>query len=226
MATNLFSSFEPTTFSSSSLSLNWASSLIMFLIIPPMFWLTPSRWNYLWVSLISAIHKEFKILIKEPKWKGSTLMFTSLFSIILVNNFLGLFPYVFTSTSHMSFTLALSLPLWLSFMLFGWINNMIHMFAHLVPQGAPSPLLPFLVIIETVSNVIRPGTLAIRLTANMIAGHLLLTLLGNSGASCNLYTLNILILVQTLLLILESAVAIIQAYVFSILTTIYSSEVE
>nr|YP_009441842.1 ATP synthase F0 subunit 6 [Ips sexdentatus]AOY39595.1 ATP synthase F0 subunit 6 [Ips sexdentatus]AVC55947.1 ATP synthase F0 subunit 6 [Ips sexdentatus] len=225
MMANLFSSFEPSTFNSSYLSLNWISSLIMFLTIPAMFWLIPARWSFLWISITNAIHKEFKILIKAPQWKGSTLIFSSLFSVILINNFLGLFPYVFTSSSHMSFTLALSLPLWLSFMVFGWINNTIYMFAHLVPQGAPSALLPFLVIIETISNMIRPGTLAIRLTANMIAGHLLLTLLGNSGASLNIQTLNILIIVQTLLLILESAVAMIQAYVFSILTTIYSSEI-
>nr|UUG47476.1 ATP synthase F0 subunit 6 [Ips hauseri]UUG47489.1 ATP synthase F0 subunit 6 [Ips hauseri]UUG47502.1 ATP synthase F0 subunit 6 [Ips hauseri] len=225
MMANLFSSFEPSTFNSSSLSLNWLSSIIMIISIPPLFWLIPSRWNFLWISVTSAIHKEFKILIKDPNWKGSTLIFCSLFSIILINNFIGLFPYIFTSSSHMSFTLALSLPLWISFMIFGWINNTIHMFAHLVPQGAPAPLLPFLVIIETISNMIRPGTLAIRLTANMIAGHLLLTLLGNSGNSLNFQTLNILIIIQTLLLILESAVAMIQAYVFSILTTIYSSEV-
>nr|AVC55935.1 ATP synthase F0 subunit 6 [Ips grandicollis] len=225
MMANLFSSFEPSTFSSSFLSLNWMSSLIMIIIIPPLFWLIPSRWNYLWIMVMSAIHKEFKILIKNPQWKGSTLIFSSLFSLILINNFMGLFPYIFTSSSHMSFTLSLSLPLWLSFMIFGWLNNTMHMFAHLVPQGAPAPLLPFLVIIESISNLIRPGTLAIRLTANMIAGHLLLTLLGNSGTSLNLQTLNILIIVQILLLILESAVAMIQAYVFSILTTIYSSEV-
>nr|YP_009441946.1 ATP synthase F0 subunit 6 [Pityogenes bidentatus]AOY40167.1 ATP synthase F0 subunit 6 [Pityogenes bidentatus] len=225
MMANLFSSFDPSTFSSTSMSLNWFSSMIMLLIIPPMFWLIPSRLNMLWTNLILTIHKEFKILIKNNQWKGSTLIFSSLFSIILINNFIGLFPYIFTSSSHMSFTLALSLPLWLSFMLFGWINNMMHMFAHLVPQGAPSALLPFLVIIETISNVIRPGTLAIRLTANMIAGHLLLTLLGNSGASLKFHLLSVLVIVQTLLLILESAVAMIQAYVFSILMTIYSSEV-
>nr|UUG47463.1 ATP synthase F0 subunit 6 [Ips shangrila] len=222
---NLFSSFEPSTFNSSLLSLNWISSLIMITVIPPIFWLIPSRWSHLWILVTTAIHKEFKILIKNPQWKGSTLIFCSLFSIILINNFIGLFPYIFTSSSHMSFTLTLSLPLWISFMIFGWVNNTMHMLAHLVPQGAPSALLPFLVIIESISNLIRPGTLAIRLTANMIAGHLLLTLLGNSGTSLNIQTLNILIVVQTLLLILESAVAMIQAYVFSILTTIYSSEV-
>nr|AML26124.1 ATP synthase F0 subunit 6 [Scolytinae sp. BMNH 1274277] len=222
MMANLFSSFDPSSFP--TLSLNWLSS-ILILSMPSMFWLIPSRWNYLWISLVMTMHNEFKILIKNKKNKGSTLLFTSLFTFIMMNNFMGLFPYVFTSSSHMSFTLTLSLPLWLSFMIFGWMNNTTHMFAHLVPQGAPSILLPFLVIIETTSNIIRPGTLAIRLTANMIAGHLLLTLMGNSGPSLSTPMLMVLITAQILLLMLEFAVALIQAYVFSILMTLYSSEV-
>nr|AXS66398.1 ATP synthase F0 subunit 6 [Curculionoidea sp. 8 KM-2017] len=222
MMANLFSSFDPTTFY--FLSLNWTSSMIMFLIIPPMYWLIPSRINMLWINLIISLNKEFKILIKDPSFKGSTIIFISLFCFIMLNNFLGLFPYIFTSSSHMNFTLTLSLPLWLSFMIFGWTKHTTHMFAHLVPQGAPSVLLPFLVIIESISNIIRPGTLAIRLTANMIAGHLLVTLMGNAGPTLNIFLLNILIFSQILLLVLESAVAIIQSYVFSILTTLYSSE--
>nr|YP_010987641.1 ATP synthase F0 subunit 6 [Oxytelus piceus]WON66060.1 ATP synthase F0 subunit 6 [Oxytelus piceus] len=220
--TNLFSSFDPSTIL--SMSLNWLSTFLGLMILPMVFWLIPSRWNYLWFNVINTLHNEFKILINSP-YKGTTLIFISLFSIILFNNFLGLFPYIFTSSSHLIMTLTLSLPLWLSFMLFGWINNTNHMFAHLVPQGAPSVLLPFMVCIETISNVIRPGTLAVRLTANMIAGHLLLTLLGNTGPSMNLMMINILIIVQILLLMLESAVAIIQSYVFTVLSTLYSSEV-
>lgn len=95
----------------------------------------------------------------------------------------------------------------------------------MVPQGAPNALLPFIVCIETIRNVIRPGTLAVRLTANIIAGHLLLTLLGNTGPSLNFILINFLIFVQILLLVLESAVAIIQSYVFTVLRTLYSREV-
>nr|YP_011015318.1 ATP synthase F0 subunit 6 [Silesis erberi]UPP55783.1 ATP synthase F0 subunit 6 [Silesis erberi] len=221
--TNLFSTFDPAT--STSLSLNWSSSLLGLIFLPSMFWLIPSRINFMWVKITSTLHKEFKILLKMDKMKGSTLIFISLFSMILFNNFLSLFPYIFSSTSHLTLTLSLALPLWTSFMIYGWINNTIHMFAHLVPQGTPPVLMPFMVCIETISNVIRPGTLAIRLTANMIAGHLLLTLLGNTGAKLSLVMINLLIITQFLLLVLESAVAIIQSYVFSILSTLYSSEV-
>nr|ARH54511.1 ATP synthase F0 subunit 6 [Nosodendron fasciculare] len=220
MMTNLFSSFDPST--SFILPLNWISSILGLMFIPPMFWLIPSRLNYMWIMIIEYLYMEFKIL---NKIKNSILLFISLFSMILFNNFLGLFPYIFTSSSHLIMTLSLAFPLWLTFMIYGWTNNTINMLAHLVPQGTPPILMPFMVCIETISNIIRPGTLAIRLTANMIAGHLLLTLLGSTGPSISTILINMLILIQLLLLLLETAVSIIQAYVFSILSTLYSSEV-
>nr|ARH54607.1 ATP synthase F0 subunit 6 [Pyrrhidium sanguineum] len=223
MMMNLFSSFDPAT--SSYFSLNWMSTMVGLALIPPMFWLIPSRISIVWMLICKTLHKEFKILLGNTNSKGSTLIFISLFSFIMFNNFMGLFPYIFTSTSHMNLSLTLALPLWLSFMIFGWINNTIHMFAHLVPQGTPPVLMPFMVCIETISNIIRPGTLAVRLTANMIAGHLLMTLLGNSGPTLSMIMINFLIITQILLLILESAVAMIQSYVFAVLSTLYSSEV-
>jgi len=85
--------------------------------------------------------------------------------------------------------------------------------------------MPFIVIIESISLIIRPLTLSIRLTANIIAGHLLLTLLGSSGLNIsNSLMLFLLIFTQILLYFLEIAVSIIQAYVFSILSTLYSRE--
>nr|AXS66292.1 ATP synthase F0 subunit 6 [Staphylinoidea sp. 2 KM-2017] len=221
MMANLFSSFDPSTLL--NFSLNWLSTILGMLFIPSMFWMIPSRWNILWIKIINILHNEFKILLNKSS-KGMTLIFISLFSFILMNNFLGLFPYIFTSTSHLIFTLSLALPLWMSFMIYGWLNHTTHMFAHLMPMGTPAILMPFMVCIESISNIIRPGTLAVRLAANMIAGHLLMTLLGNTGPSMSLILLNILIFTQILLLILESAVAIIQSYVFAILSTLYSSE--
>jgi len=82
-----------------------------------------------------------------------------------------------------------------------------------------------MVIIETIRNLIRPGTLAVRLTANITAGHLLLTLLGNNGPSISHTLLTVLITAQILLLILEAAVAVIQSHVFAMLRTLYSREV-
>nr|AWN56198.1 ATP synthase F0 subunit 6 [Colaspis sp. DPP-2018] len=223
MMVNLFSSFDPST--NFNMSLNWMSTFLGLILIPPMYWIIPSRIYILWNKIILILHKEFKILINNKNSQGSTLILISLFTLIMFNNFLGLFPYIFTSTSHLILSLTLALPLWLSFMFFGWINNTTHMLAHLVPQGTPGILMPFMVCIETISNIIRPMTLAIRLTANMIAGHLLLTLLGNTGSSMTMSMIMILLIIQIALLILESAVALIQSYVFAVLMTLYSSEV-
>nr|YP_010397490.1 ATP synthase F0 subunit 6 [Diamesa qiangi]UQJ73360.1 ATP synthase F0 subunit 6 [Diamesa qiangi]UQJ73516.1 ATP synthase F0 subunit 6 [Diamesa sp. 2 XL]UQJ73529.1 ATP synthase F0 subunit 6 [Diamesa sp. 3XL]UQJ73542.1 ATP synthase F0 subunit 6 [Diamesa sp. 4XL] len=224
MMTNLFSVFDPST-TIFNLSLNWLSTFIGLLIIPCSYWFMPSRFNIIWNNVLLTLHKEFKTLLGPTGHNGSSFIFISLFSLIVFNNFLGLFPYIFTSTSHLTLTLALALPLWLSFMIYGWINHTQHMFAHLVPQGTPSVLMPFMVCIETISNIIRPGTLAVRLAANMIAGHLLLTLLGNTGNSLSFYLVSLLVMAQIALLVLESAVAIIQSYVFAVLSTLYSSEV-
>nr|YP_010713872.1 ATP synthase F0 subunit 6 [Glyphocrangon regalis]WDD39092.1 ATP synthase F0 subunit 6 [Glyphocrangon regalis] len=222
MMTNLFSSFDPLS-SIMNLSLNWLSTFLGIFFIPYLYWSMPSRWSLLWNSTMLLLHKEFKILLGDNK--GKTIVFVSLFSFIVFNNFLGLLPYVFTSTSHLTMTFALALPLWITFMIYGWFNSTQNMFAHLVPLGTPGLLMPFMVVIETISNVIRPGTLAVRLAANMIAGHLLLTLLGNTGSFLSNSLLLILIFTQIMLLLLESAVAVIQSYVFAVLSTLYASEV-
>nr|YP_010586112.1 ATP synthase F0 subunit 6 [Chimarra paramonorum]UZZ43848.1 ATP synthase F0 subunit 6 [Chimarra paramonorum] len=222
MMNNLFSIFDPVNFM--NLSLNWLSSLIILLFMPLMYWFMPNRFFMLVYKILFTIHLEFKMLLGKSHHKGLTFMFITLFLMILYNNFFGLFPYIFTSTSHMTLNLSFSLPLWISFMLYGWINNTQHMFIHLIPQSTPAVLMPFMVLIETVSNVIRPMTLAVRLTANMIAGHLLLVLLSNSIANLNLLMLSIMLFIQILLLTLEFSVAFIQAYVFSILSVLYSKE--
>nr|AII02524.1 ATP synthase F0 subunit 6 [Acronicta psi] len=224
MMSNLFSIFDPST-NLFNIPLNWMSTILGICFIPYSFWFIPNRHFFFWNFIMMKLHNEFKTLLKNNYFQGSTFIFISMFSFILFNNFLGLFPYIFTSTSHLTLSLSISLPLWLSFMIYGWINNSQHMFIHMIPQGTPSILMPFMVLIETISNIIRPGTLAVRLTANMIAGHLLMTLLSGTGPNMSSYFIMILILIQILLLILESAVAVIQSYVIAILSTLYSSEV-
>lgn len=224
MIRNLFSIFDPTT-NIFYLPINWIRTILGLIFIPYSFWLIPNRHHLIWNFILLKLHNEFKTLLKNNYFKGSTFIFTSIFFFILFNNFLGLFPYIFTSTSHLTLSLSISLPIWLRFIIYGWINNSQHIFIHIIPQGTPPILIPFIVIIETIRNIIRPGTLAVRLTANIIAGHLLITLLSRTRNSISFYFITILIIIQILLLILESAVAIIQAYVITILRTLYSREV-
>nr|WCH58157.1 ATP synthase F0 subunit 6 [Scelimena sp. 1 JL-2023a] len=222
MMTNLFSSFDPST--SNNLSMNWTSSVMFLTMMPITFWVLKTRPMIIIDTLFKNINKEFSSILMN-KNTSSTMIFISMFLIIMMNNTMGLFPYIFTSTSHMAMTLALALPMWLSFNLYGWVNKTNHMMQHMVPAGTPSALMPFMVCIETISNLIRPGTLAIRLAANMIAGHLLLTLLGNTGIFLNNIMLMSMLTIQVALITLEAAVSLIQAYVFSVLTTLYSNEI-
>merc|ERR1719361_1699110 len=137
---------------------------------------------------------------------------------------MGLAPYIFTSSSHISFTLTLAMPICLGRIVFSIKNHYNNLFAHLVPRGTPVALMPVIVIIETVRNVIRPITLSIRLAANIVAGDLLLTLLGSQGPRVSGTIMIILIISLILLLMLEVAVACIQSYVFTILSSLYLNE--
>nr|YP_010586450.1 ATP synthase F0 subunit 6 [Paduniella communis]UZZ44251.1 ATP synthase F0 subunit 6 [Paduniella communis] len=219
MMNNLFLIFDPSTYI--KLSLNWISSLLIMMLLPMMFWIIPSRIYIMMWLLMNKLMEETKEIIKNNNMK---LMFITIFLFIMLNNFMGLFPYIFTSTSHISTNLTFALPIWLSLMIFGWLKNMNHMFIHLIPQGTPLILMPFMVMIETISNIIRPLTLTVRLTANMIAGHLLLTLLSSLKNHMNIIMIPSLLFIQIILLMLEMSVAIIQAYVFMVLISLYMKE--
>jgi F-type H+-transporting ATPase subunit a len=222
MIINIFSIFDPST--SIHLSLNWIRISIIFIYLPFQFWLIPSRLTFFWINIINFIFNEFKILLKYSF--SNIIIFISLLLIIFFNNFLGLFPYIFTASSHINFCLSLSLTFWLGIIIYRIFNFINDLLTHLTPQGTPFILIPFIVIIESISLIIRPITLAIRLTANIIAGHLLLSLLGSSGEIINnIILLNIILFSQILLFLLEIFVSFIQAYVFSILSTLYRREI-
>lgn len=223
MITNLFSTFDPAT--RTNLSLNWIRTFIGLIILPSIYWILPNRINILIQRLCIRLYNEFKILLGRKSYEIN-LIIIRLFIFILFNNIIGLLPYIFTRRRHLTFTLTLALPLWLRLILFGWINKSQEIFRHLIPIGTPGILIPFIVIIETIRNLIRPGSLAVRLTANMIAGHLLIRLLGNNITSARAIIIPFILLIQTGLIIFETAVSIIQAYVFSVLTTLYSREVK
>lgn len=218
MIINLFSTFDPCT---GLLSLNWISTIMFIFILPKSFWIKNNKNKLILIFLTTMLIKE---IISLTKNKRIPIIMLSLFILILINNIIGLLPYVFTSSSQIVFSLSLALPIWLSFILFGWTKKTNIILAHLVPTGTPSILIPFMVIIETVRNIIRPGSLAVRLSANIIAGHLLISLLGNNSSK-SIILLSMSIMVFIILILFELAVAIIQAYVFITLSTLYSREI-
>nr|YP_009540831.1 ATP synthase F0 subunit 6 [Mongoloniscus sinensis]AYQ93282.1 ATP synthase F0 subunit 6 [Mongoloniscus sinensis] len=222
MMTNLFSVFDPTT--SVGMSFNWLAMTLGLLIFPTTKLVGSSRITNMYMMLFKSLNKEISpILLLENK--VTYIIFLALFFFILWNNLMGLLPFIFTPTSHLVITLSLALPLWLGYFSYGWIYNFKNMLAHLTPQGTPAFLSPFMVVIESVSSLIRPGTLAIRLMANMIAGHLLLTLVSETINIFSFSSAVVIVVLQILLIILEVAVAMIQAYVLVVLSVLYVSEI-
>lgn len=223
MIRNLFSIFDTNT--NSICEINWTSSITIIIIYPLNYWILPSKKFTILYTTYIILYKEFKIILRNKFNYLNSIYIITLFLIILLNNIIGLFPYIFTNSSHIIFSLRFSIPVWIRLITFRWINNINTIFSHLIPQGTPNILIPFIVIIETIRIIIRPGTLSIRLTANIIAGHLLLTLLRQRATHNSIFFSISIIITQIILLILEFRVSIIQAYVFTILTTLYIKEI-
>lgn len=222
MITNLFSIFDPSMFLINVYP--WIfSSLIILSFFHRKFWIKSKNIISL-ILLFIPLKKEISPLLGSFLKKGNFIILLFLFISIFLINFFALFPFIFTPTAHMMVTFPCAFILWLSFIIFGWINNTKNIMAHLVPIGTPFILINFIVLIEIVSNVIRPITLSVRLCANMVAGHLLLRLLRNfSLTRFNYFIYSFLGLI--ILGVLEIAVALIQGYVFITLISLYSTEI-
>nr|QXT59961.1 ATP synthase membrane subunit 6 [Tuberculatus macrotuberculatus] len=217
MTTNLFNIFDPSTMIF-NLELNWISTMMIIILMPNFMWIMPNRMNWIINKILMLLNNEMLMLYKTKKIKSPSFLFISLFMFIFLNNLMGLFPYIFSSSSHMIFSMTLAMPFWLFFIIMSMIKNTKNMITHLIPIGTPMLLAPLMTIIETMSIFIRPLSLSIRLTANMIAGHLLMTLLNSNSMMI------IILLIQMFMMMFELCVAMIQSYVFSILTSLYSSE--
>jgi F-type H+-transporting ATPase subunit a len=221
---NLFSIFDPNV-NWAGTRLNWVRAVIVVLWIPGIFWITKPKMVIVINIIAKSLASEYKLNFAPINSPGHTHWAIALFLIILLNNLAGLTPYTFTATRHLSFSVRLALAIWLAYILFRVVMNIGRFLAHLVPVGTPYILIPLIVLIELVRNIIRPVTLSVRLAANLVAGHLLITLVSAPIVNSNLLGVLVLLRCLYLLIILESAVAFIQAYVFRILRTLYLSEV-
>nr|YP_009349013.1 ATPase subunit 6 [Syncrossus hymenophysa]BAW88631.1 ATPase subunit 6 [Syncrossus hymenophysa] len=158
------------------------------------------------------------------KW---ALLLASLMLFLITTNMLGLLPYTFTPTTQLSLNMGLAVPLWLATVIIGMRNQPTKTLGHLLPEGTPIPLIPILIIIETISLFIRPLALGVRLTANLTAGHLLIQLMSTAVFVLLPLMPTVAFMTATvlfLLTLLEVAVAMIQAYVFVLLLSLYLQE--
>ena len=221
---NLFSIFDPNTNFIFSFAGNWLAARLLFLFLPSVYWLIPNQLIANVNLVIKGVITELTAVLGNIVPLGRVFNLIRFFLFIIFSNFLGLLPYIFTRSRHLRFTLSLALPFWAGCILWSMLFQYKSILVHLVPVGTPAVLIPVMVIIETIRNLIRPGALAVRLAANIVAGHLLLSLLGGQGARLGVSLLGFLVLGLVLLIVLECAVACIQAYVFTILRTLYLNE--
>nr|AYN73427.1 ATP synthase F0 subunit 6 [Buceros rhinoceros] len=188
-------------------------------------WIT-NRLSTLQLWLLGLITKQLMTPLNKKGHKWAIIL-TSLMMLLLTINLLGLLPYTFTPTTQLSMNMALAFPLWLATLLTGLRNQPSISLGHLLPEGTPTPLIPALILIETTSLLIRPLALGVRLTANLTAGHLLIQLISTATTALLpiMPTISILTtMILFLLTILEVAVAMIQAYVFVLLLSLYLQE--
>nr|YP_010990686.1 ATP synthase F0 subunit 6 [Rhotana formosana]WOW99130.1 ATP synthase F0 subunit 6 [Rhotana formosana] len=216
MMNSLFSPFDPT---SQLLQLNWLMMTMPLILFPMSFWNFKSRLNKMINIMEMTMINEMK---KNTHNKEILLLTKSMFCVILLMNLTGLFPYNFTTTSHLSIASSMALPMWLSLMIYSWSKYTNYMLSHLLPKGSPAMIMPMMVLIELTGMLIRPISLSMRLTANMMAGHLMMTLLGNMNQN---YLIMAILPIKISLMLFESAISMIQAYIFMTLSTLYSSEI-
>nr|AIW64173.1 ATP synthase F0 subunit 6 [Cheirogaleus medius] len=221
MNENLFASFTTPTIMGIPI-------VILIILTPSIFF--PSSPRLLGNRLMSLQQWLVQLVLKQlmaiHNIKGRTwsLMLISLILFIGSTNLLGLLPHSFTPTTQLSMNLGMAIPLWAATVIMGFRHKTKKSLAHFLPQGTPIPLIPMLVIIETISLFIQPMALAVRLTANITAGHLLMHLIGGATmvlTSISPTTSSITFIILMLLTVLEFAVALIQAYVFTLLVSLY-----
>lgn len=191
-----------------------------------------------WQSLVELIYDFVLNLVNEQIGGLSGNVKQKFFPCILVTftfllfcNLQGMIPFSFTVTSHFLITLALSFSIFIGITIVGFQRHGLHFFSFLLPAGVPLPLAPFLVLLELISYCFRALSLGIRLFANMMAGHSLVKIL--SGFAWTMLFLNNIfyfigdlgpLFIVLALTGLELGVAILQAYVFTILICIYLND--
>ena len=151
------------------------------------------------------------------------LIFT-LFMFILTCNLFGMVPYGFTVTSHISITFALAMMVFLLVTLVGIYLHGFHFFSLFLPAGTPWWLAPLMVVIELFAYLARPVSLSLRLAANMVAGHVLLKVMAGFVVSMAIYLKILPIPFLVILIGFELFVAVLQAYIFTILSCVYLSD--
>jgi ATP synthase subunit 6 len=213
MIVRLFSIFDP---SISFFRSRWLPMILsVFIVGSSSFKMLPGNQLFIvyYIHIFNLMTGGFKVS-KLPLF----IWLSCVFSYVVVVNVMSLFPHRFSRNRQVSLVFPLSLSLWLSFILFNLSKRFFNFVKKLTPQGRPIPIMNFIVLVELVSILIRPITLSIRLVSNIVAGHLLISILVNFLLSSGYYRFFTIVVIMNLL---EIGVSFIQGYVFSMLLFMY-----
>jgi len=193
------------------------------LLIRSTFSFIPNNYQILFETFYLFI---FSIIKEQTGFRGYKYLphFYTVFITILSYNLIGLIPFGFTTTAHLIITFTLGLSFWTGYSIIGIVNLRSKFIYVFCPKNMPAWLLPLLTLVETISYLLRAVSLSLRLFANMLAGHILLHILGNAVIylkSISLFLLLPILLILTGIGILELGISILQAYIFTILLIIY-----
>jgi ATP synthase subunit 6 len=202
--------------------------VFVFFFQPLLFANKNSNFYYFLLQFYFFVLNLFNNQLNNRRAKIYFFYFFLCFVFVLGANFLGIFPYSFTITSHFIQTFSVGFSTFIGIFILGFVNFELKFLQLFVPKNVPNALVPFLVVLEITSYMIRPISLSVRLFANMLAGHILMHIL----LSFNFYLLKnqlfflfiISFIVLFLIFILEFSIVFIQAYVFLTLSLIYLAD--
>nr|YP_010614721.1 ATP synthase F0 subunit 6 [Enchytraeus irregularis]WAS35296.1 ATP synthase F0 subunit 6 [Enchytraeus irregularis] len=228
MMPDIFSSFDPSSFNSiiPSMTIMFMINIIYMFLIDRNIWSMETNRTVLSLPILQSMVPEVERTYMFNINPLNQLMH-QIFFMVIVLNLMGLFPYTFSITSHLLFTLSIGLPMWMLLIMSSAIKSIKATIAHLLPEGAPDWLNPFLVLIESSSIIVRPVTLSFRLAANMSAGHIVLGLIGIYAAAAWFNSLSVFLILLMLMigyLLFEVAICMIQGYIFFLLLTLYAND--
>jgi F-type H+-transporting ATPase subunit a len=184
--------------------------------------LVPGRWQSMAEMSYEFIANMIRENVGAEGRKYFPFIFT-LFMFILVGNLVGMIPFAYTFTSQIIVTFAMAATIFIGVTVIGLVRHGLHFFSLFVPSGTPLILAPLLIPIEVISYFVRPVSLSVRLFANMMAGHTMMKVFG--GFTVLLGVLGVApIILLVALTGFEIMVAVLQAYVFTVLTCLYLND--
>lgn len=230
MIIDIFSSQDSSIFyfSSSFPTIIWFNIVFIILFFNFFFWVRVNRLNIFFCLLrrfvYSIFYDNMNIETSNIKW-GIKLIYFSLFFLIFFFNYRGLISYIFRYTVHIVIVVPLGLRLWFRIIIYLNYKRVKSFFTHLIPYGIPLWLAPFILIIERISNLVRPITLSVRLIANIGAGHIIIHLISIGCVfSSSLIFFFGLSFVISLYMLFEMLISLIQSLIFFTLLVLYLRE--